>query len=136
MQELTQLRIRLRNAKANDKRRLSSSGETQGEILGARNVKQSEVAECYYTDFQKLFREQIGNTAFSWAPEEEKEYGFDESRHPVLVQAAECGEGQFDEITQTFRMELRDGQGVVLTIEVAYSKEEDFTIRYLERVAR
>ena len=99
-------------------------------------MKQSEVAECYYTDFQKLFREQIGNTAFSWAPEEEKEYGFDESRHPVLVQAAECGEGQFDEITQTFRMELRDGQGVVLTIEVAYSKEEDFTIRYLERVAR
>ena len=136
MQELTQLRIRLRNAKANEKRRLSSSGETQGEILGARNVKRSEIAGCYYTDFRKLFREQIGNTAVSWAPEEEKEYGFDESRHPVLVQAAECGEGQFDQITQTFRMELRDGQGVVLTIEVAYSKEEDFTIRYLERVAR
>ena len=136
LQELTQLRIRLRNAKANEKRRLSSSGETQGEILGARNVKRSEIAGCYYTDFRKLFREQIGNTTVSWAPEEEKEYGFDESRHPVLVQAAECGEGQFDQITQTFRMELRDGQGVVLTIEVAYSKEEDFTIRYLERVAR
>lgn len=136
LQELTQLRIRLRNAKANEKRRLSSSGETKGEILGARNVKQSEIEGCYYTDFKKLFREQIGNAAVSWAPEEEKEYGFDESRHPVLVQAAECGEGEFDQITQTFRMELRDGQGVPLFIEVAYSKEEDFTIHYLERVAR
>lgn len=136
LQELTQLRIRLRNAKVNEKRRLSSSGETQGEILGARNVKRSEIAGCYYTDFKKLFREQIGNAAVSWAPEEEKEYGFDESRHPVLVQAAVCGEGEFDQITQTFRMELRDGQGVPLSIEVAYSKEEDFTIHYLERVAR
>lgn len=136
LQELTQLRIRLRNAKVNEKRRLSSSGETQGEILGARNVKRSEIAGCYYTDFKKLFREQIGNAAVSWAPEEEKEYGFDESRHPVLVQAAVCGEGEFDQITQTFRMELRDGQGVPLSIEVAYSKEEDFTIHYLERVVR
>ncbi len=136
LQELTQLRIRLKNARANEKNRLSSSGETQGEILGARNVTRSEIAGCYYTDFQKLFREHIGTEAVSWAPEEEKEYGFDESRHPVMVQAAECGEGVFDEITQTFRMELADGRGVPLSIEVAYSKEEDFTIRYLERILR
>lgn len=135
-QELTQLRIRLHNARVNEKNRISSSAETHGEILGARNIRMSEIAGWYYTDFRRLFEERIRSAPVPWMPEGEQEYGFDESRRPVLVQASACRESEFDRIAQTFRLDLLDANGVLLAVEVVYSKEEDFTIRYLERVAR
>ena len=135
MDELPQLRIRLRQARASSRNRLSSGSQTRGEVLGPRQIHRKEIESCYYTDFARLFREQIGSGPLE-EEREEGDYGFDETRHPVLVHPSAAGPGVFDRISQTFRMELGDSRGITVSLEAVYSKQQEPVIRSLERISR
>lgn len=135
--ELPTHKLHLLMAKANKKRRLSSSQETKAELIGKRTLQWDVVKQWYYRDFALLFQEQIKNVSPRWLiGVEGEEYGFDDSQSLVFVQAETAKEAVFDTINQIFRLPLLDEADRMITVEVAYSKEEAFTIRYLERIAR
>ncbi len=156
--DLTEARIRLQGARSDGHGRLSSSQETKGELAGDRRYENrlhtSDLGGWYYTDFGKLFREQIGEKKPNWLREqsgaaegtEETEGagetgteagnerdGADKLRF-VFLRPDSCAKAVFSETEQRLYMSLYDAAGREVVIEVGYSKREAWGIRYLERL--
>lgn len=121
LENLIMLRIHLDNAKCDERRRLSSSKETKGEITGNFQPDPESVPGWYYEDFGKLFSERIT---------EQNVRGQD----LVLIQPAFCERAVFSKTDQTLSMTLYDRKKREIILELAYSKEEAKNIRYLERI--
>ncbi len=128
LEGLVKLRIQLKNAKCDGSGRLSSSQDTRGEILGNRELTEELLQGCYYEDFGQAFLQEV-------MPEQLEE-GQDTVKEERLVflHPHRIGEAVFDEIAQILRMPLWDEAGRKIQVEVPYSKREDATIRYLERL--
>ena len=128
LENLTMMRIHLTNAKCDERRRLSSSKETKGEILGNRSPYPDEIPGWYYEDFSRLFSEQIA--AVRQAEPEKNIWG----RDLVFIQPAFCEKAVFSKTEQTLSMILYDGEKREIILELPYSKEEARSIRYLEKI--
>lgn len=132
MEELLKVRIRLAGAKCDERGRLSASQDTRGEVTGEQRLSLSDIEGWYYRDFGKLFSEQIGRRQRGWlaggSPQEAVELVF---VHPVS-----CKPAEFDQAGQQLSLSLYDEEEREVMIEMAYSKEESGTIRYLERISR
>ncbi len=130
--DMAKVRIRLTGAKCDARKRLSSSQETRGEIRGEQGLGLSDISDWYYEDFGKLFKERIEPPRKNWL------YGQEEMSKGVelvFVQPADCVKAEFSQTGQTLFMPLYDGAGREIVIEMAYSKEESSSIRYLERIS-
>ncbi len=140
LENLILMQIRLKNAKCDARRRLSSSRETRGEILGTCHPDPEIVPGWYYEDFQKLFSERITEQMLSPAEsasqnENDKQPGKNIwGRDLVFVQPAFCEKAVFSDTDQTLLMTLYDGAKREIILELAYSKEEAKNIRYLEKI--
>lgn len=146
LENLIMLRIHLNNAKCDERRRLSSSKETKGEILGNFQPDPEAVPGWYYEDFGKLFSEQITKQMHISAapvPESAMQPAVDElpeteqsvwGRDLVLIQPAFCEKAVFSETDQMLLMSLYDREKREIILELAYSKEEAKNIRYLEKI--
>lgn len=121
LENLIMLQIHLDNAKCDERRRLSSSKETKGEITGNFQPDPEGIPGWYYEDFGKLFSERIT---------EQNVRGQD----LVLIQPAFCERAVFSKTDQTLSMTLYDRKKREIILELAYSKEEAKNIRYLERI--
>lgn len=121
LENLIMLQIHLDNAKCDERRRLSSSKETKGEITGNFQPDPESVPGWYYEDFGKLFSERIT---------EQNVRGQD----LVLIQPAFCERAVFSKTDQSLSMTLYDRKKREIILELAYSKEEAKNIRYLERI--
>ncbi|MBQ9990897.1 MAG: SWIM zinc finger family protein [Lachnospiraceae bacterium] len=116
-EELGQSEFYLKGARVTRDGRLSVSQETKGEIAGKRQLDDKGLEELVFKDYSRLLK--------SW----------DEHRgQPVLAGARKLGEAVFDPVEQRFSMELKDEAGRILLVAVKYSKEEQLTIRFLERL--
>lgn len=135
LEDMAEARLLLTGARCDGRRRLSSSQETKGELTGNRGRKNplhtGELGNWYYRDFEKLFRERIGKKRRLWLKEEEEE---GEGTELVFIRADSCGKAFFSGTEQKLYMELYDGMGREIVMEVAYSRKESWGIRYLERV--
>ncbi len=128
LEGLVKLRICLKNAKCDESGRLSSSQDTRGEILGNRDLTGELLRGCYYKDFGQVFLQQV-------SPEQPEEIqNLPKEERLVFLHPYRVGEARFDEIAQVLHMPLWDEGGRKIQIEVPYSKREDATIRYLERL--
>lgn len=125
--QFSEARIKLKNAKATNDHRLSSSMETKAEPFGKSILNYELAKPHYYEDFEVMFQEKF-----------EKNFGkeLSEKDRLVFVQADTWERPTFDEIRQYFSMKLFDKKNHVLFMEVKYSKEEKYTIRYLERLVK
>lgn len=136
IEEMSQLRIHLTGAKCDERRRLSSSQETKGEIIGDRKnsnaLNTTELEGWYYQDFEALFREQIGKQKKAWLKEEAEDY--EEVRELVFIRPKSFDKAEFSETEQKLYMKLYDESEREVLIEVIYSKNESWGIRYLERL--
>lgn len=121
LENLIMLRIHLDNAKCDERRRLSSSKETKGEITGNFQPDPESIPGWYYEDFGKLFSERIT---------EQNVRGQD----LVLIQPAFCERAVFSKTDQSLSMTLYDRKKREIILELAYSKEEAKNIRYLEKI--
>lgn len=126
LESLARMRILLRGAKSDSDGRLSSSQETRGEILGKSELTADLLKDWYYREYDRLFQERIP------APGGESP----EKNRPslVFVQAAKSVQGQFNEITQKLELPIWDEQERRVLVELPYSKREEASIRYLERM--
>ncbi|RKJ47042.1 hypothetical protein D7X98_01785 [bacterium 1XD8-76] len=118
LENLITLRIHLRDAKCDERRRLSSSKETRGEILGTCEPDPEEFPRWYYEDFGKLFSERITG----------------QNRDLVFIQPAFCEKAVFSKTEQMLSMTLYDRQKREVILELPYSKEDARSIRYLEKI--
>ncbi len=128
LESLARMRILLRGAKSDGSGRLSSSQETRGEILGKSELTADILKDWYYREYDRLFQDRIS------APGRETP-GRDRPGL-VFVQAAKFQQGRFNEITQKLELPIWDEQGRRVLVELPYSKREEASIRYLERMKR
>lgn len=126
LENLIRLRIHLKDAKCDERRRLSSSKETRGEILGNRSPYPDEIPGWYYEDFSRLFSERIAEQPNST----ENAWG----RDLVFIQPAFCEKAVFSGAEQMLSMVLYDSKKQEIILELPYSKEEARSIRYLEKI--
>ncbi len=131
MEDLTKVRIRLTGAKCDERGRISASQDTRGEVTGERKLSLSDIEGWYYSDFGKLFAEQIGKRRKEWLVWDSSQ----EAAELVFVQPASCEPADFSQAKQQLSLPLYDGEEREVVIEVTYSKEESGTIRYLERIS-
>lgn len=131
LEGLLHVRIRLSGAKCDVRRRLSASQDTKGEIVGEQKLSLADVEGWYYSDFAKLFPEQIGRQQRGWLSESDTQEGID----LVFVQPDSCEKADFSQTRQQLSLPLYDRQGREIVVEVTYSKEEAASIRYLERIS-
>lgn len=131
MEGLLKVRIRLTGAKCDGRGRLSASQDTRGEVTGEQRLSLSDIEGWYYRNFGKLFSEQIGRRQRGWLEGGSSQ----ETAELVFVQPASCKPAEFSQTGQLLSMALYDEEEREVTIEVAYSKEEAGTIRYLERLS-
>lgn len=126
LEGLASVRLQLRGAKCDAGGRLSSTQETRGEILGKSELTATKLEGWYYQEYDRLFAEQI------LRPTAER------SGHPVLVfvQAARFEQGRFNEITQKLELPIWDGKDRRVLVELPYSKRDEASIRYLERLKK
>lgn len=143
-ENLLKVRIHLNGAKCDSRNRLSSSQETKGEVTGEAGLHVSDIAKWYYQDFGALFREQIWKQQRTWLAEEGEpdspgdtgqEDAGGKGVEPLFVQPKSCARAEFSQTEQRLTLPLYDAAGRELLVEVAYSKEEAGTIRYLERIS-
>lgn len=127
LESLASVRLQLRGAKCDAGGRLSSTQETKGEILGKSELTAAKLEGWYYREYDRLFAEQI--------PEPGKK---DRSGYPrlVFVQAARFEQGRFNEITQKLELPIWDEAGRRVLVELPYSKRDEDSIRYLERLKK
>lgn len=123
MEQLAQSRIHLSKCKVNDEGRLSSSQETVAEYLGVRTFDAEGIRKNSFYDFGDMFQKKF-------SPDWEK---YMEERL-VLVYPETIEDAFFDNIRQQFFMLLKDGNGKYLKVRIAYSAEESYNIKYLERI--
>lgn len=131
LEELLNTRICLTAAKCDERRRLSSSQDTTGEVLGKWKPSLSELSGWYYEDFGTLFSEQIGRQQKEWLIWD----SFKEEANLVFVNPDSFEKADFSRSGQQLSQRLYDKAGHELILEVTYSKEEAGTIRYLERLS-
>ncbi len=135
MEELAKAKIHLEGAKADIRRRLSASQETKGELCGSRGepdcLYTSDFGEWYYEDFGVLFAQRFAKQTNLWrnGQETEKDGGY-----LVCLRPESCEKAYFSETEQKLFMSLFDKAGHEIVIEVVYAKEEEWGIRFLERI--
>ncbi len=123
LEQLAQSRIHLSKCKVNDEGRLSSSQETIAEYIGVRTFDAEGIRKNSFYDFAHMFQKKF-------SPDWEK---YAEERL-VLVYPEAIEDAFFDNIRQQFFMLLKDSNGKYLKVRIAYSAEESYNIKYLERI--
>lgn len=143
LEGLARVRLRLRGAKCDDGGRLSSSQETRGEILGKSELTASGLEGWYYREYDRLFAEQIPMPGRKSQPDKAvgragRNVSEDSMGRPrlVFVQAARFERGRFNEITQKLELPIWDKAGRQVLVELPYSRRDEASIRYLERLEK
>lgn len=126
MEELSAVTVYLSQGKVNDENRLSSTKEASAGIIGKRSLSKDVVKAHIYDDFEKLFEAKFG----AWHKLSE----LTETQKLAIIKPESVEDAVFDSISQVFSMKLLDKENRVLIVKVSYSKEENYTIRYLERL--
>lgn len=145
-ENLLKVRIHLTGAKCDERNRLSSSQETKGEVTGEQGLEISDIKGWYYRDFDKVFSEQIWRQQRAWLAEQgdagsaqgdggPENGGTGKGVELVFVRPSDCARAEFSQTGQQLTLPLYDQAGRELLVEVAYSKQESGTIRYLERIS-
>jgi len=128
LESMAGLKLHLKDAKCDESGRLSSSQETKAEIMGPRELTERLLQGWYYQDFGRAFAEQIVLN------HEEERDPRQQRQELVFLQSVKTENAKFDEVEQVLRMPLWDAQERKIWMEIPYSKREEQTIRYLEKL--
>lgn len=151
LEGLASVQLLLKGAKCDAGGRLSSTQETKGEILGKSELTAAKLEGWYYREYDRLFAEQIPEPGKKTPPEKNirQQAGGgtvspggnatrDRSGYPrlVFVQAARFEQGRFNEISQKLELPIWDEQDRKVLVELPYTKRDEDSIRYLERLKK
>ncbi len=132
-EQLQSLEFDLLHAKTASGGRLSVSKDSKGEALGERSLCQEGVKELVFWDYEALLLEHFG---ISEEGSEIQNRASGRREKLALAGAVRWGETVFDTVEQRFSWSLYDRNGRSLYISLKYTKEENMTIRLLERLQK
>lgn len=137
LENLPEYRIHLNGAKCDERRRLSASQDTGGELVSRRRLSRSLFAGSFYEDFYKLYSEKMDGHGRAFLSEQDEEQGIQAGSYVlVLIKPYSFQKAEFSETEQRLTMALFDGNGRKLFVEMPYSKKEARSIRYLEKLSQ
>lgn len=122
LKKLSGVKLRLENARADERNRLSSGQETKGEVLGESDCGISNISNWFYDDFAELFAQRILKK--------------DAESGPVFLKPEKWDSAVFSEVDQMLFLSLWDRAGKEVILEIPYSKKEADSIRFLERLTK
>jgi len=125
-EQMQELEFDLTGAKAASKGRLSASQDTKAEITGVRSFEEDAIWQMIRWDYEKLLKE-YETKAWKGKRDEGQE-------KLALVGAVRWENTEFDPIRQRFSWCIYDTMGRKLFVSIKYTKEEQLTIRLLERL--
>ena len=132
MRELCNIHFKLNNAKFDDRKRLSSTQDSKGEIIETSHIDRELVSKWYYDDFTELFEEQMIKNLRKWiTPKKEMEARESEL---IFVNPSHFDKAEFIQKEQKLVMRLVDSNDIELWIEVQYNKLEENGIKFLEKL--
>lgn len=126
LEDMCNTTFHVSRAKCDERGRLSGTSGTRAEILGKTSLSKELIKDWYFDDFAALYKR--------WFREEYEERRGEQNL--AFVDVYEMEEAVFSETEQTLTLPVYDRMGKELIIKVDYSKREEATIRYLERLKR
>lgn len=123
--EVGKVHFKLVYGRINSQNRISKSRDSKGMIIDSTDILSLNIEKYTYDDWNRIIEE-----VFS-----EKKYKY-ENYNAVFIQGAEFKENSFDEITQTFNLQIYDKNKKVIHIDMKFSMENKPKIRRLEKLAK
>lgn len=136
--QLSRARILLKQGKANDERRLSSTSQAHAELLATGAVLEGSTLSFLFDDFEQLWNEYKRRlTKQSEAAQEgmatEK---LSETDRLFLIRPKAILDMHYEEAAQRLVFWLEDFRGRRLRAQLTYSRQEEAAIRSLERLVK
>lgn len=126
LEDLYKVTLHVSRAKCDERGRLSGTSKTKAEVMGKSVLEKELIKDWYFDNFAVLYQR--------WFLE-----GYEERRGKqdlVFVDAYEMEEARFSETEQSLTLTIYDKMGKELVIKLDYSKREEATIRYLEKLQK
>ncbi|MBE5862439.1 MAG: hypothetical protein E7295_06270 [Lachnospiraceae bacterium] len=127
--QLSSATIKLKNGKANEAGRLSSTSQARADLITVGGALPDSIGDTIYDDFEELwaaYRKRM-NAMGEELSEAEKLF---------LIRPKSLLNMHYDEIRQKLLFWFEDFAGRRLRGELAYSKQEEMAIRSLERLVK
>lgn len=125
--QLSKAHVKLKDGKANDEKRLSSTSQAQAELLSVGGLLPDAIGNLIFDDFEALWEAYLDRL--------EKAKGeLSEAEKLFLIRPKDLLSVEYNEITQRSVFWLEDQQGRRLRGELRFSKQEETAIRSLERM--
>lgn len=134
-EQLQSLEFDLINAKAASGGRLSVSKDSKGEAVGERRLLREEIKELIFWDYEALLQANFGISE-EGAEQAVQNRASGRREKLALAGAVRWDETVFDTVEQRFSWSLYDKNGRRLYISFTYTKEENLTVRLLERLQK
>ena len=125
LNDLSKVHFKLLSGKINSQNRISSSSESKGVIIDKSNISNINIDSYQFNKWEDI----IEKVFF-------KKKSLNENYNMIFIKGSEFGECSFDNITQTFKLEIYDIDNKVLEIDIKFSLETKAIIKNLERIYR
>ena len=125
--QLSSAHVTLKDGKASDEKRLSSTSQAQAELLGVGGILPDAIGDLIFDDFEALWEAFLERLEKAKGEPSEAEKLF-------LIRPKELLSVEYDEIAQKSVFWLEDQQGRRLRGELRFSKQEETAIKSLERM--
>ena len=123
LSELSKIHFKLISGKINSQNRISSSNESKGVIIDKSNLEKLNIENYIFDNWKTIIDEVFLKKKLD-----------NENFNLVFIKGKQFGECTFDNITQTFILEIQDIDNNVLEIDIKFSIESKIMIKTLERL--
>lgn len=123
LNDLSKIHFKLLCGKTNSQNRLSSSSESKGIVINKSYINNLNIEKYMFQNWTEIIDKIFLNRKFK-----------NENYNVIFIQGEQFGECTFDNITQTFILEVEDKNSNVIEIEIKFSTEAKTMIKTLERL--
>ena len=123
LEELDKIHFKLKGGKINLQNRISSSNESRGDLIGLSDIASLNLERYKFDNWEKVIDDVFLNKKKN-----------NENYNLVFLEGNKFGESKFDNITQTFILEIKDKFENIIEINIKFSIEKKHLIKTLERL--
>lgn len=123
LEELDKIHFKLKGGKINLQNRISSSNESRGDLIGLSDIASLNLEGYKFDNWEKVIDDVFLNKKKN-----------NENYNLVFLEGNKFGESKFDNITQTFILEIKDKFENIIEINIKFSLEKKHLIKTLERL--
>ena len=123
LEELDKIHFKLKGGKVNLQNRISSSNESRGDLIGLSDIASLNLERYKFDNWEKVI-----DSVFLNKKKNNENYNL------VFLEGNKFGESKFDNITQTFILEIKDKFENIIEINIKFSLEKKHLIKTLERL--